>query len=67
VTELQPGTRPGRTAGRRLLRGLLERIEAKEREVLHVMITVPLLNHAGMDVVAVLRALSENGLSVILA
>jgi hypothetical protein len=30
------------------------------------MITTPLLNHAGMDVVAALRALSENGLSVAL-
>jgi hypothetical protein len=48
------------------LRGLLERIEAKEREALQVMITVPLLNNAGMDVIAALRALSENGLSVVL-
>lgn len=48
------------------LNALLERIEAKEREALQVMITVPLLNHMGMDVVAALRVLSENGLSVIL-
>jgi len=34
--------------------GLRERIEAKEREALQVMITVPLLNHAGMDVIAAL-------------
>jgi hypothetical protein len=48
------------------LRELLERIEAKEREALQVMITTPLLNHAGVDVIAALRALSENGLSVVL-
>jgi hypothetical protein len=46
------------------LRGLLERIEAKEREALQVMTTTPLLNHAGMDVVTALRALSGNGLSI---
>jgi hypothetical protein len=43
---------------------LTRRIEAKEREVLQAVITVPLLNHASMDVVAALRVLSENGLSV---
>ena len=48
------------------LHGLLERIEAKERQALQVMITAPLLNHAGMDVIAALRALSESGLSVVL-
>jgi hypothetical protein len=48
------------------LRGLLERIEAKEREALQVMITTPLLNHADMDVVSALRALSDSGLSVVL-
>jgi hypothetical protein len=48
------------------LRRLLEHIEAKERQALQVMITTPLLNHAGMDVIAALRALSGNGLSVVL-
>ena len=48
------------------LRGLLERIEAREREALRTMITVLLLNHAGMDVIAALRVLSDNGLSVVL-
>jgi hypothetical protein len=48
------------------LNALLSRIEAKEREALQVMITVPLLNHTGMDVVEALRVLSESGLSVVL-
>jgi hypothetical protein len=61
---LTPGLAP--EGFRAELRGLLERIEAKEREALQVMITTPLLNHAGMDVVTALRALSENGLSIVL-
>jgi hypothetical protein len=48
------------------LRGLLERIEARNARRLQVMITAPLLNHAGMDVVTALRTRSESGLSVVL-